>query len=127
MDENKAYTLRKLTADDLFPMFQIISKIGIKEFKNCFDNPEMIKAFKQEGNFDVEALGINIAFDMAGVLLANLPVAKDSIYTFLSGVSGMAKQDIAALPPATFAEMIIDVLQKEEFRDFFGAVKKLLK
>lgn len=89
MDENKAYTLRKLTADDLFPMFQIVSKIGIKEFKNCFDNPEMIKAFKQEGNFNVEALGINIAFDMAGVLMANLPVAKDSIYSFLAGVSNV--------------------------------------
>lgn len=127
MDENKAYTLRKLTADDLFPMFQIISKIGIKEFKNCFDNPEMIKAFKQEGNFDVEALGINIAFDMVGVLMANLPVAKDSIYTFLAGVSGMTKQDIATLSPATFAEMIIDVVRKEEFHDFFVAVKKLLK
>ena len=39
MDDNKVYTLRTLTADDMFPMFQIISKIGIKEFKNCFDNP----------------------------------------------------------------------------------------
>jgi len=126
MDENKAYTLRTLTADDMFPMFQIISKIGIKEFKHSFENPEIIKAFKSEGG-DIESLGIEIAFDLAGVLMASLPVAKDSIYTFLAGVSGMTKQDIAALPMGTFLEMIVDVIKKDEFKDFFKAVKRLLK
>lgn len=126
MDENKAYTLRTLTADDMFPMFQIISKIGIKEFKHSFDNPEIIKAFKQEGG-SVESLGVEIAFDMAGVLMANLPSAKDSIYTFLASVASMTKQEIAALPMDVFFEMIIDVIKKDEFKDFFKAVKKLLK
>ena len=127
MDENKAYTLRTLTADDMFPMFQIISKIGIKEFKHSFDNPEIIKAFRAEGGTNIESLGVEIAFDMAGVLMGNLPVAKDSIYTFLASVAGMTKQDIAALPMDVFFEMIIDVIKKDEFRDFFKAVKKLLK
>lgn len=127
MDENKAYTLRTLTADDMFPMFQIISKIGIKEFKHSFENPEIIKAFKAEGGTNIESLGVEIAFDMAGVLMNNLPIAKDSIYTFLAGVSGMTKQEIAALPMGTFLEMIVDVIKKDEFKDFFGAVKRLLK
>jgi hypothetical protein len=127
MDENKAYTLRTLTADDMFPMFQIISKIGIKEFKHSFDNPEIIKAFRAEGGTNIESLGVEIAFDMAGVLMGNLPVAKDSIYTFLASVSGMTKQEIAALPMDVFFEMIIDVIKKDEFKDFFKAVKKLLK
>lgn len=127
MDENKAYTLRTLTADDMFPMFQIISKIGIKEFKHSFDNPEIIKAFRAEGGTNIESLGVEIAFDMAGVLMGNLPVAKDSIYTFLASVAGMTKQEIAALPMDVFFEMIIDVIKKDEFKDFFKAVKKLLK
>lgn len=127
MDENKAYTLRTLTADDMFPMFQIISKIGIKEFKHSFENPELIKAFRAEGGTDIESLGVEIAFDMAGVLMANLPTAKDSIYTFLAGVAGMTKQEIAALPMDVFFEMIIDVIKKDEFKDFFKAVKRLLK
>jgi hypothetical protein len=127
MDENKAYTLRTLTADDMFPMFQIISKIGIKEFKHSFDNPEIIKAFRAEGGTNIESLGVEIAFDMAGVLMGNLPIAKDSIYTFLASVAGMTKQEIAALPMDVFFEMIIDVIKKDEFKDFFKAVKKLLK
>ena len=42
MSENnaKAYELRNLTADDVFPMFKIVSKIGIKEFKACFESDE---------------------------------------------------------------------------------------
>lgn len=127
MDENKAYTLRTLTADDMFPMFQIISKIGIKEFKHSFDNPEIIKAFRAEGGTNIESLGVEIAFDMAGVLMGNLPVAKDSIYTFLASVASMTKQEIAALPMDVFFEMIVDVIKKEEFKDFFKAVKRLLK
>ena len=40
----KAYELRHLEADDVFPMFQIISKIGVKEFKSCFESPDVQKA-----------------------------------------------------------------------------------
>ena len=127
MDDNKVYTIRTLTADDMFPMFQIISKIGIKEFKNCFDNPELLKSFRKGGEGNIEAVGVAIAFDVAGVLMANLPVAKDSIYTFLSSISGMTKKELAALPMGTFVEMIVEVIRKEEFKDFFGAVKKLFK
>lgn len=127
MDENKVYTLRTLTADDMFPMFQIISKIGIKEFKDCFDNPEVIKAFKQDKDTNIESVGMAVAFDIAGVLMANLPVAKDSIYAFLSGVSGLTKKELAALPMGTFVEMIVEVIRKDEFKDFFEVVKKLFK
>lgn len=127
MDENKVYTLRTLTADDMFPMFQIISKIGIKEFKGCFDNPEVIKAFKQDENTNIESVGMAVAFDIAGVLMTNIPVAKDNIYTFLSSISGMTKKELAALPMDVFFEMVVDVIRKDEFKDFFGAVKKLFK
>lgn len=41
--ETKAYVLRELRADDVFPMFRIISKIGVREFKACFES-DAIKA-----------------------------------------------------------------------------------
>lgn len=130
MNENenaKAYELRALTADDVFPICQIISKIGIKEFKNCFENPDVVKSIRKGGKNDIESVGIAVAFDIAGVLMANLPNAKDSIYTFLSQISGMGKKDIATLPMGTFFEMIVDVVQKDEFKDFFQVVSKFLK
>lgn len=137
MNENetiaKAYELRRLTADDVFPMFQILSKIGIKEFKACFEGPEVLDIIKKavsgsRNKEDVQTtVGVAVAFDLAGIVISNLPKCKDDIYLFLAQLSGMTAGDIAALPMATFFEMIIDVIKKDEFRDFFGAVSKLFK
>lgn len=117
----KIYELRNLTADDMFPMFQILSKIGIREFKGCLESPEIKK------EIDLNSVGIAVAMDMAGIILTNLPKAKEDIYQLLSGLSGMSKKEIAGLPMATFTEMVIDVVKKEEFKDFFQAVAKLFK
>ena len=122
------FELRNLTADDIFPMFQILSKIGIKEFKGCFNNPE-IKALVagKTSAADLNSIGLMVAIDAAGILMANLPKAKDDIYQLLSGLSGMKTKEIATLSIADFTQMIIDVIRKEEFKDFFQVVSKLFK
>lgn len=136
MNENenaKAYELRRLTADDVFPMFQIISKIGIKEFKACFESPEVMQMIKdatsgEKAKDDVTAsVGMKVAFDLAGIVVSNLASCKNDIYQFLAQLSGMTVKEIGALPMMTFFEMIIDVIKKEEFKDFFQVVAKLLK
>lgn len=136
MNENetvaKAYELRRLTADDVFPMFQIISKIGIKEFKKCFESPEVMQMIKDaaSGNDKDEvrtSVGMAVAFDLAGIIVSNLASCKNDIYQFLAQLSGMTTKDVAGLPMMTFFEMIIDVIKKEEFKDFFQVVAKLLK
>lgn len=126
MNTAKAYELRTLCAEDVFPMFKIISKIGIKEFKSCFES-EDVKAVINGEQADLNAVGLAVAVDIAGVIMANIPNAKEDIYLFLEQISGMSKDDIRKLPIPTFAEMIIDVVKKEEFKDFFGVVSKLFK
>lgn len=127
----KAYELRTLCAEDVFPMFKIISKIGIKEFKSCFESEDVKEAIKSatngENQNDLEVIGIGVALEIASVIMANIPQAKEDIYLFLAQVSGMSKDDIRNLPISTFTEMIIDVVKKEEFKDFFGVVSKLFK
>ena len=129
----KAYELRRLTADDVFPMFQIISKIGIKEFKKCFESPEVMQAVKsaasgEKGKDEIQtSVGMAVAFDLAGIVMSNLGNCKADIYQFLAQVSGMTTKEIAALPMVTFFEMVIDVIKKDEFKDFFQVVAKLLK
>lgn len=122
----KTYTLRGLTAEDVFPMLKIISGIGLKEFRSCFENEELrtairdMNAKKEEGaEIDTTALGLMVAADMASILFANLPKCKEGIYQLLSGLSGMSRDEIAALPMNVFLSMVIDVIRKEEFRDFF--------
>ncbi len=129
---DKAFELRQLTADDIFPMFQIISKIGVREFKSCFESEEVRNAImdmasgaKDQGK--VNAIGLTVAVDIAGVIISNLYKCKDDIYQLLSQLSGMKTKEIAALPAATFMEMVVSVIKKEEFKDFFQGVTKLLK
>ena len=127
----KTYELRRLCADDIFPMFQILSKVGIKEFKSCFESPEVkdlvARAAKGEKGYDSSAVGLTLIMEIAGVLLANLPKAKKDIYLLLSQVSGWTEADIAAMPMADFMQMVIDLVKKEEFKDFFGVAAKLFK
>lgn len=129
----KAYELRNLTADDMFPMFQIISKIGIKEFKSCFESENVKKlaaemASGKASNNDLKAtVGVTVAFDLASVILSNLTNCKDAIYQLLAQLSGMSTKEIGKLPMPVFMEMIIDVIKKKEFADFFQAAVKLFK
>lgn len=128
----KTYTLRGLTAEDVFPMLKIISGIGLKEFKSCFESAELRDAIKnmsqgkEEGEaVDATAVGLMVAADIASIIFANLPKCKDDIYQLLSGLSGMKKKEIAELPMNVFLAMIVDVIKKEEFKDFFQDVAGL--
>lgn len=142
MPENieKTYELRGLMADDMFIMFSIISKIGIKEFKACFESDEvktavlnMAKKADENGGAeadegaDVVSVGISVALDIASILLANIGKCKNDIYALLANLSGMKAGDIARLPAKTFTSMVVDLVKKEEFADFFQDAVKLFK
>lgn len=132
------FEFRKLKADDVFPMFQLLSKIGLKDIKESLDPAvvaKIAKAFsadkkadqKEQTNLEdiVYSVGFSITLDIANILIGNLANCKNEIYTLLSNVSGMKKSEIADLDFVTFTEMIIAFVKKEEFKDFIGVVSKL--
>ena len=147
------YELRKLCADDIFPMVNIISKIGIENMADCFDAKEMAdimnsvdstldEADGKESSDEADGkessdntmadvltkqIGIKVIMKLVGLLLKNLGKIKIELYQFLAGLSGMTEKEIAALPLGTFTQMIVDVFKKEEFSDFFQVVSGLLK
>jgi hypothetical protein len=113
-------------------MFQIISKIGVREFKSCFESDAVRSAIEDMASSDedqgkLNAIGLSVAVDIAGVVLSNIHKCKDDIYQLLAQLSGMPKKDIAALPMKTFIEMIMALVKKDEFKDFFQDVSKLFK
>ena len=124
------FELRTLKADDMFLMFGILSKIGFNDLKDTL-NPEKVKeitsAFKKnENGEDMSAfVGFNIMFSAVEIIMKNLPSCKNEIYSLLASLSGMTAKTIADLDMVTFTEMIIAVVRKEEFKDFFKAVAKL--
>lgn len=140
---DKSYELRNLEADDLFIMVSIISKIGIKEFKACFESDEVKAAiktmFEQKGNADddgekadaendgIVSVGVSVALDIAAILMANIGKCKNDIYALLANLSGVKEKEIAKLPIKTFTGMIFDLVKKKEFADFFQDAVKFLK
>lgn len=130
----KAYTLRPVQAKDVFPMFRIISKIGIKEFKACMNSSEAIKIISESAddsdeakNAARDAAGIQIIIEILGVISAHMSVAEQDIYQLLSQVSGMSKAEISELPLATFTEMIIELFKSDGFTDFIKVALRLFK
>lgn len=134
------FELRELKSSDIFPMFKILGKIGFKELKDRL-TPDKVKEltsmFKQDETADADQkesvdadeqmmfIGFNVIFEVVEIIMNNLPSCEQEIYSFLAGVSGMKVKDVANLPLATFTEMIVEVLKKEEFKDFFKAVSRL--
>lgn len=128
--------MRNLKSTDIFPMVGILNKIGFSDIKDML-TPEkvkdLIKAMKNQDKEDKEdeedvdistILGFNLIFEVATIIFANLMKCKDDLYTFLSDVSEQSIKELEDLPPADFLELIIEVLQKPEFGDFFKVVSK---
>lgn len=119
----KPYNFRRLEASDVFVMSKIIGAIGVNEFAVCFD-VDFANAVK--GKKDVsDAVGAAVFFNIANVIFKNLPKCESDIYQILANVSGMKAQEIKKLDFVTFTEMVIDFVQKEEFRDFLKVVSRL--
>ena len=137
MDET-TFELRELKSSDIFPMFKIMGKIGFKDFKDKLtpeNTKKIMSVFNKEKDEKEEQtqddllafVGINLVADILEVIIANLPSCEQDIYNLLGGLSGLKPKQVADLPMVTFTEMIVAVIQKEEFKDFFKVVSKLFK
>lgn len=128
----KAYELRELQSKDMFLMLKLLNKIGIKEVKTVFESDSVkdkIKNMKNGGSKEdmASVVGLSVALEIAGIVLENIPSCETEIYSMLSAISGMKPKAIQELSPAVFAEMIIEIFQKDDFRDFFKVVSKFFK
>lgn len=127
----KPYTFRKLSAEDMFLMFSIIKKIGVKEFKKCFEGDSLetlMSTFKDSGGDEkaLTAVGVAIGFDVVDLILGNLPKCEKEIYQLLAQVSGMPEDEVKK-DMILFTEMVIDFIKKDEFPDFIKVVSRLFK
>ena len=133
----KPYKFRRLQAEDIFPMFTIINKIGIKEFKtiigengdvkNLISNAIKKNAEDDNAENDIIESGLSVAMDVVSIITGNLSKCENDIFKLLAQVSNLDEKTIRKMEFATFFEMIVDFVKKEEFKDFIKAVSKLFK
>lgn len=143
-NEAKTYELRNLEAQDIFSLSRIIKKIGIANFKKCLEGEEIkaaIASYIKGGDAEntegknetdkakaLEGLtiaGIDVTFEIASVVFDRLPECETELYNFLSGLSGLKVNAIQKLPMGDFFDMVIDVIKKPEFKDFFKRASRL--
>lgn len=126
----KVYAFRTLNATDVFPMFTILSKIGINEFAESFGKEsvqKMVATLTGEGgvaNF-AQTAGIAVMLEVVNVVLGNLPKCEREIFQMLSRTSNLSEKQVKELPFPVFTEMVIDFIKKDEFKDFIKVVSKL--
>ena len=125
----KPYTFRRLAAEDIFPMFNIINKIGLQEFKHLFDGGNLMKLASANGGKTkaVEEIGLSVFVEIVGIIIGNMPKCEADIFNMLANTSDLTVEQVRKLDMADFAEMILDFVKKEEFADFIKVVSKLFK
>lgn len=135
----KPYTFRKLNSTDIFLMFRIISKIGIKEFSSVMEHngiKGLVARLMREKIEDAEETGeetnvsvtyISVILEVADVVFRCLPRCEAELYQMLSKVSDLTEEQVKALSMADFTMMVIDFIKKEEFADFIKVVSASFK
>ena len=135
----KPYKFRPLGGEDVFLMFKIIGKIGVKEFNACFENDgiadlvarlmgeRMNQADEAGETPSVSVTYISVILEVADVLFNNIAKCENEVFQMLSQTSNLSVEQVKKLSLAQFTEMVIDFIKKEEFRDFIKVVSALFK
>ena len=122
--------LRRLQATDLFAMVRVLNAIGFKELKTVINFDEITRARENITSENKESvtieLGTNIIMSLIPFIIEKLAVAENEIYTFVGGIAGMKTKDVAKMDVIEFIDLITEIFQKEEFKDFFKRASKLI-
>ena len=125
------YNMRNLQATDIFSVVKILNGIGLKNIKEAINLDEInnLRKGMTEDNADVitSQVGINVVMSIATIILENLPNVESDLYNFIGSVIDMKAKDVAKMDMGDFMDLLITIIQKEEFKYFFKRASKLIK
>ena len=125
------HNMRNLQATDIFSVVKILNGIGLKNIKESIDFEEINKIRKgmTEDNADAvtSQVGVNVVMSIATVILENLPNVESDLYNFIGSVIDMKAKEVAKMDIGEFMDILVAIIQKEEFKDFFKRASKLIK
>ena len=129
------YEMRSLQASDIFSVVKILNGIGlnnVKEAINIEEINEIRKTMTEDNSEDnsekvYSQVGVKVVMSIATVILENLPKVENDLYTFVGSVIGIKTKDVAKMDIGDFMDVLIAIIQKEEFKDFFKRASKLIK
>lgn len=133
------YKMRKLNATDIFPMLNIISKIGLKNIKTLINDgtveaivhsvkPKSGQNEKGEtkGSYDLEKVGLSLFLELGDIVCSNIMKCQNDIFEFFASLCEVDIDKLKNLGMEEFVVLIIQFVQKEELKDFMKVVSKFL-
>lgn len=130
----KLYNIRKFTADDIFPMCSLLSKIGIEDVKSVI-SPDVfnkIRKIDTDKSLDAEtkltqknSISYGVVLSILNLILKNISLVKTDLYEFMGSVCGVSAEEIQNLSMAEFTKTLFEITKSEDFKDFFKAVAEL--
>ena len=129
------YEMRSLQASDIFSVVKILNGIGlnnVKEAINIEEINEIRKTMTDDNSEDnsekvYSQVGVKVVMSVVTVILENLPNVESDLYNFIGSVIDMKAKDVAKMDMGDFMDLLITIIQKEEFKDFFKRASKLIK
>lgn len=125
--------IKKLTTRDIFPTLKLIKAFGVGEFKKVFtpENLARITTTSKKEDKDNDKvtyeIGVDVVLEIVDIFINNIGRCESEIYEYMAHVTESTPEEIADLPMADFAQLVIDLVTGEGFGDFFTVVHKLLK
>lgn len=121
--------LRRLQATDLFMITKIIKGIGIDKITKALDVKALLSASAAEKSgekVDVRAVGVDVVMSVVSIIIENLADVEQDVYKFTGSVASMKPSDVAKMDIGDFMDLIVAIVKKEEFTDFFKRASKLI-
>lgn len=133
----RPYELRKMQDADLFPLLQLLRKLGFKEVKDTYNKYKgSVKFNRADYETDEEAkkaldelqkqMGIDMVFELAEFMISKIDTHSDSIYEFFSMLAGVPADDIKKMEFGTLPLMIYDCVSEVKNTAFFKVLSGLL-
>ncbi len=119
-----------LTVDNLFDFCAVLDAVGAESVIEAFDRKE-ISALQKSGT-NIKSVGVAIAMKISGIVIKNLPKAKNEICSFFANCmvwdngSTVTSDEVKKFKIGQFAKIIHDFFTKEDLTDFFKEVAEYL-
>lgn len=122
----KKYELKEeLKAVDLFGIIRLLKKIGLDNISKSMSS-DNINELLAEGGSESQ-IGMAVILDIAQVIIDRISDCEAELYSFLAQVSNLSVKEVKDLGMDEFVGMIIDLVQRDDFKRAFTKVVSLFK
>lgn len=113
--------MRNLETQDIFAAVRLLNKIGVRE--------EIREVAKQAEENKTKTIRFDMGFDlMMGIIeKASSENSEKEIYKFIANLFECEWEEVRKMKPVTLFKNLEEVANFEEWKDFFGYVKRLTK